>query len=193
MNPKVDGYIARNPRWQVELRELRRIVLQTGLTETLKWGVPCYADDSTNVVLLHVFKAYCAILFVQGALLADRGQILVTQTENVQAARQVRFVSVQDVLDKEALLSAYVAEAIALHRSGAKVAFKPTEQFAVCAEFQAALDGDPALQTAFAALTPGRQRAYLLFFGGAKQAKTRQARIDKSRAQILAGKGLDDA
>jgi len=192
MNPKVDGYLERNPRWQNELKELRRIVLQTELTEDLKWGVPCYTHQNANVVLLHVFKEYCAILFVKGSLLQDPGRVLTIQTENVQAGRQLRFTKVQEVLEKEALLKAYLAEAVDLEKSGAKVEFKKTSEFAVPEEFQAELDGDPDFKAAFEALTPGRQKGYLLYFGGAKQSKTREARIEKSRPRIMDGKGLDD-
>jgi len=192
MNPQVDGYLGRNLRWQDELRELRRIVRASGLTEDLKWGVPCYTLDNANVVLLHVFKEYCAILFVKGSLLGDPTRVLVTQTENVQAGRQIRFTNVKEVLEKEPLLKAYLAEAIDLERSGAKVEFKKATEFAVPEEFQAELEGDPDLKAAFEALTPGRQKGYLLHFAGAKQAKTREARIEKCRPRILAGQGLDD-
>lgn len=192
MNPKVDEYLDRNPRWRNELKELRRIVLQTPLSEDLKWGVPCYTLNSANVVLLHVFKEYCAILFVKGSLLGDPARVLITQTENVQAGRQLRFTKVQEVLEKETLLKAYLAEAIDLETSGAKVEFKKASDFAVPEEFQAELDGDPDLKAAFEALTPGRQKGYLLYFSGAKQSKTRQARIEKCRPQIMVGKGLDD-
>jgi uncharacterized protein YdeI (YjbR/CyaY-like superfamily) len=192
MNPKVDGYLGRNARWQAELKELRRIVLQSELTEDLKWGVPCYTLQHANVLLLHVFKEYCAILFVKGSLLGDPARVLITQTESVQAARQLRFTNVQEVLGKEAVVKAYLAEAIDLEKSGAKVEFKKTKEFAVAEEFQAALDRDPDLKAAFEALTPGRQRAYLLHFAGAKQSKTRVARIEMCQPQIMAGKGLDD-
>jgi uncharacterized protein YdeI (YjbR/CyaY-like superfamily) len=192
MNPKVDGYLERNSRWQPELTELRRIVGQTTLTEDLKWGVPCYTEQNANVVLLHVFKEYCAILFVKGSLLGDPARVLITQTENVQAGRQLRFTNVDEILAKESLLKAYLAEAIDLEKSGAKVEFKPTKEFAVPEEFQAELEGDPDLKAAFEGLTPGRQRGYLLFFAGAKQSKTREARIEKCRPAIMEGKGLDD-
>ncbi len=192
MNPKIDAYLARNPRWQAELTELRRIALQSGLVEELKWGVPCYTLLGANVALLHVFKEYCAILFHKGALLGDPAGVLVIQTANVQAARQIRFGNVQEVLKKEAILHAYLAEATELERSGAKVEFKKTSAFVVVDEFQARLGSDPQLNSAFTALTPGRQRAYLLYFAGAKQAKTREQRIDKCVPAILAGKGLDD-
>lgn len=192
MNPKVDGYLSRNPQWQEELKELRRIVLLSPLTEDLKWGVPCYTLQNANVVMLHVFKEYCAILFVKGSLLGDPARVLITQTENVQAARQLRFTSVKEVLEKESLLGAYLAEAIDLEKSGAKVEFKATKEFPVPEEFQAELEGDPSLKAAFEGLTPGRQRGYLLYFAGAKQSKTRESRIEKCRPQIMAGQGLDD-
>lgn len=192
MNPKVDAYLERNPRWSAELVELRRIAHLPELTEDLKWGVPCYTLGGSNVVLLHVFKEYCAILFVKGSLLADPARVLVTQTENVQAGRQLRFTTVAEILAMEALLKAYVAEATDLERSGAKVEFKKTTEFALPEELQAEFEGDPDFRAAFEALTPGRQRAYLLHFAGAKQAKTRKARIEKYKTQILAGKGLDD-
>lgn len=192
MNPKVDAYLERNPRWSAELVELRRIAHLPELTEDLKWGVPCYTLGGSNVVLLHVFKECCAILFVKGSLLADPARVLVTQTENVQAGRQLRFTTVAEILAMEALLKAYVAEATDLERSGAKVEFKKTTEFALPEELQAEFEGDPDFRAAFEALTPGRQRAYLLHFAGAKQAKTRKARIEKYKTQILAGKGLDD-
>ena len=192
MNPKVDGYLSRNPQWQEELKELRRIVLLSPLTEDLKWGVPCYTLQNANVVMLHVFKEYCAILFVKGSLLGDPARVLITQTENVQAARQLRFTSVKEVLEKELLLGAYLAEAIDLEKSGAKVEFKATKEFPVPEEFQAELEGDPSLKAAFEGLTPGRQRGYLLYFAGAKQSKTRESRIEKCRPRIMAGQGLDD-
>ena len=192
MNSKVDAYLTRNQRWQPELTELRRIVLASGLTEELKWGVPCYTLDGHNVVLLHMFKEYCAILFVKGSLIQDPARVLVIQTDNVQAGRQIRFTKVDEVLEREALLKAYVAEACDLERSGAKVPFKKVSDFAVPEEFQAELEGDPDLKAAFEALTPGRQKGYLLYFAGAKQAKTREARIEKCKPDIFAGRGLDD-
>ena len=192
MNPRVDGYLSANSKWQDELKELRRIVLLSPLTEDLKWGVPCYTWQNANVVMLHVFKDYCAILFVKGALLGDPARVLITQTENVQAARQLRFTNVQEVLERESLLKAYLSEAIDLEKSGIKMEFKKTTDFAVPVEFQAELEGDPDLRTAFETLTPGRQRGYLLYFAGAKQSKTREARIEKCRPRILAGQGLDD-
>lgn len=192
MNPKVDAYLAANPRWQAELTELRRIVRSSGLTENVKWGVPCYTLDGANVALLHVFKEYCAILFVKGSLLADPDKVLIVQTQNVQAGRQVRFTGVGGILKLEGVLKAYLAEAVALEQSGAKVAKKNTADFPVPEELTVAFAADAALKSAFDGLTPGRQRAYLLFFAGAKQSATRQARIVKMTPNILAGKGLDD-
>lgn len=192
MNPKVDAYLNRNPRWLAELTELRRIALASGLAEDLKWGVPAYTLDGANIALLHVFKEYCAVLFVKGALLQDPDGLLITQTENVQAARQVRFRTADEVRAQEPAVAALLQQAIQLERAGAKVEFKKASEFAVPAEFQAQLDADSALREAFAKLTPGRQRAYLLFFAGAKQPKTREARVAKCAPQILAGKGLDD-
>lgn len=192
MNPKVDSYIERNSRWRGELSELRRIALASGLEEELKWGSPCYTLSGANVALLHVFKEYCAILFVKGALLRDPEKVLITQTENVQSARQIRFTRPEQVTALEAMIGAYLAEATEVERSGAKVAFKPAEAYAVAPEFQAEMEADPALAQAFRALTPGRQKAYLLHFSSAKQEKTRRERVAKNRARILEGKGLDD-
>jgi uncharacterized protein YdeI (YjbR/CyaY-like superfamily) len=191
-NPKVDAFIGRAEKWQEEFRELRRIVLDCGLTEELKWGVPCYTVDDRNVVLIHGFKEYCAILFVKGALLSDPGGILITQTENVQSARQVRFTEVDEIVELEPIIKQTLQEAIAVEKSGLKVNFKKSTEFAVADEFQKQLDENPALKAAFEALTPGRQRAYLLYFSAPKQSKTREARVEKSIPQILAGKGLND-
>jgi len=192
MNPKVDAYLDRNERWRPELAELRRLVLTSGLTEDLKWGVPCYTLANANVVMLHCFKEYCAILFVKGSLLKDPARVLITQTDNVQAGRQLRYTTWAEIGDQAALIQAYVAEAVDLERSGAKVVFKTAQEFAVPEELQAQFEGDPDFEAAFRSLTPGRQKAYLLFIGGAKQAKTRSDRIEKHRARILEGKGLDD-
>lgn len=192
MNPKVDAFIGRADKWQEEFKELRRIVLSCELTEELKWGVPCYTVEDRNVVLIHGFKEYCAILFVKGALLNDPSGILITQTENVQSARQVRFTDVDEIVELEPILKHYIQEAIAVEKSGLKVNFKKSTEFAVADEFQKQLDENPALQAAFDALTPGRQRAYLLYFSAPKQSKTREARVEKSIPQILAGKGLND-
>ncbi len=168
------------------------IVLDCGLTETLKWGVPCYTFGDKNVVLMHGFKKYCALLFVKGALLKDAAGILVQQTENVQSARQIRFTDVDEIVELEPILKAYIAEAIEVEKSGLRVDFKPTTEFATPEEFQTRLDESPALKTAFQALTPGRQRAYLLYFAAPKRAETRESRIEKYTPQILAGKGLND-
>ena len=192
MNPKVDGYISRSQKWQAELTKLREIVLDRQLTEELKWGVPCYTVQNSNVVLIHEFKEYCALLFVKGALLKDEHGILITQTENVQAGRQVRFTSLRQVEEQEAVLKAYIDEAVAVEKAGLKVPYKPTAEFNLPEEFKKKLDETPGLQSAFSALTPGRQRAYLLYFSAPKQVKTREARVEKCLEQILAGKGLDD-
>jgi len=191
-NPKVDAYFSRRDSWQEEFARLRRILLDTGLTEDLKWGEPCYTLDGANIVLIHGFKDYCALLFFKGALMSDTAGVLIQQTKNVQAARQIRFTSADQISGMENVLKAYVAEAAEIERSGAKVDFKGTEEFAVPEEFQARIDSTPALKSAFEALTPGRQRAYLLHFAQPKQAKTRESRIDKAMPQILAGKGLND-
>lgn len=192
MNPKVDFYFNKAKKWQEELEHLRTIVLDCGLTEDLKWGVPCYTFGERNVVLLHVFKEYCALLFVKGALLPDAEGILITQTENVQAARQIRFTTVQEILSMDHILKAYVFEAIDVEKAGLKVPLKKTTEFSIPDEFGRKLDENLVLRTAFGALTPGRQRAYLLHFSAPKQAKTREARIEKWVPQILNGKGLDD-
>ena len=192
MNPPVDAFLSKAESWREEMTKLRQIVLGCGLTEELKWGNPSYSFQKNNIVLIHAFKAYCALLFFKGALLQDARGILVQQTENVQAARQVRFTSVREILKLEPVLKAYVREAIEVEKAGLKINYKKTSEFKMPAEFQTKLAEIPALKTAFAALTPGRQRAYLLFFSAAKQAKTREARIEKYRQQILNGKGLDD-
>jgi uncharacterized protein YdeI (YjbR/CyaY-like superfamily) len=176
--------------WQAELAALRALVLASGLTEECKWGVPCYTFKQGNVVLIHSFKDYCALLFFKGALLKDAKGILIQQTENVQAARQLRFTDVREITKLKTTISAYLQEAIAVEKAGLKVSMKPTAEFAMPIEFQAKLEEFPSLKTAFEALTPGRQRAYLLHFGAAKQAKTREARIEKCMPQILSGKGL---
>ena len=178
--------------WQAELAALRALVLGSGLTEECKWGVPCYTLEKGNVVLIHAFKEYCALLFFKGALLKDAKGILIQQTENVQAARQLRFTNVRDIVAMKSTIKAYLQEAIAVEKAGLKVSMKATTEFAMPEEFQAKLDASPALKTAFEALTPGRQRGYLLHFAAAKQAKTRTARVEKCMAQILNGKGLDD-
>ncbi len=192
MNPKVDFYFSKAEKWQEELAKLRMIVLDCPLTEELKWGVPCYTFEKSNIVLLHVFKEYCAILFVKGALLNDPSGILVQQTENVQSARQVRFTNLAEIIEMETILKAYINEAIEVEKAGLKVEMKKTTEFNLPAEFQHKLDEIPALKTAFEALTPGRQRAYLLYFSAPKQSKTREARVENAIPQILDGKGLND-
>lgn len=191
-NPDVDWFFDKADRWQKEVRLLRAIPLSCGLEEVLKWGCPCYAHEGRNVVLIHTFKDYCAFLFMKGALLEDPDGLLVQQTANVQAARQIRFTSVKDVKQRAAAVEDYVRRAIALEKAGVKVAMKTVKQFTVPAEFQARLDATPALKAAFDRLTPGRRKAYLLHFGGAKKAETREARIDKCLPAILQGRGLDD-
>jgi uncharacterized protein YdeI (YjbR/CyaY-like superfamily) len=193
MIPGVDAYIRATGRWQEALKKLRAIILDCHLSEELKWGVPCYTFQNSNVVLMHVFKEYCAILFVKGALLHDAHGILIQQTANTQAGRQVRFTDAREVVALEPVLKAYIIEAIEAEKNGLKVNFKQTGQFVVPEEFQNKLAGMPALKTAFEALTPGRQRAYLLYFSAPKQSKTRETRVEKCMQQILNGKGLDDA
>lgn len=192
MDPKVDRYINRAEQWQEEQALLRSIVLDSGLTEEFKWGHPCYTLKGRNVVLIHAFKGYCALLFMKGALLKDDAGILVQQTKDVQAARQLRFTSLRQLERQAHDVKAYVLDAIAVEQAGLKVERKGTADFAVAEEFADALRKSPALKHAFHALTPGRQRAYLLHFSSAKLAKTREARIEKARARILEGKGLDD-
>lgn len=192
LNPKVDAYVGRLKNWVDEVRELRTICLDSGLAEDLKWGVPCYTLDGRNVVLIHVFKEYCALLFFKGALLKDPKGILVQQTANVQAARQARFTGVEQIRKLKTVLKAYLSEAVKVEKSGLKVEFKKTEEFAVPEEFQARLDEMLELKSAFEALTPGRRRAYLLHFSSAKQSSTRTARVMKAIPNILNGKGLDD-
>ena len=192
MNPKVDFYFIKEKKWQEELEKLRTIILACQLTEELKWGVPCYTFQKSNVVLIHTFKEYCAILFIKGALLKDAEVILITQTENVQAARQVRFTNVQEIVEMEAILKAYIYEAIEVEKAGLKVNYKKATEFPIPEEFQIKLDEIPDLEPAFYALTPGRQRAYLLYFSAPKQSKTREARVEKYMEQILNGKGLND-
>ena len=191
MNPKVDFYFSKAKKWQQELKQLRMIVLDCGLTEELKWGVPCYTFRKSNIVLIHVFKEYCALLFFKGALLNDAKGILIQQTENVQAARQMRFTNVREIVKLKPILKAYIYEAIQVERAGLKVNFKKTTEFKITEEFQNKLDEVPALKTAFDALTPGRQRAYILYFSAPKQSKTRESRVEKCMQQILNGKGLE--
>jgi uncharacterized protein YdeI (YjbR/CyaY-like superfamily) len=192
MNPKVDFYFTKAKTWQKEIEQLRTIVLDCSLTETLKWGCPCYTHEDSNIVLIHTFKEYCALLFFKGALLKDPKNILIQQTENVQAARQMRFTSAQEITKLKTTIKAYIKEAVAVEKSGAKVELKKTSEFAMPDEFKAVLKEDAALKKAFNALTPGRQRGYLLHFSSAKQSKTREARIEKCIPDIMEGKGLNE-
>jgi uncharacterized protein YdeI (YjbR/CyaY-like superfamily) len=191
-NPKVDWFFDKDTEWQKEYEKLRKIILGCGLTEELKWGCPCYTFENSNIILIHGFKEYCAVLFFKGALLADAEGILIRQTENVQAARQVRFTSVQQIVKMERILKAYIYEAIEVERAGLQVKYKKTKDFKIPEEFQSKLDKMPALKAAFDALTPGRQRAYIFHFSQPRQSKTRVARVEKYLKQILKGKGLDD-
>jgi len=192
MNPKVDWFFAKDTKWQKEYEKLRTIILDCGLIEELKWGCPCYTFENTNIVLIHGFKEYCALLFFKGALLSDPNGILIQQTKNVQSARQIRFTNVKEIVKMEKILKAYVYEAIEVERAGLKVKLKKTSEFKIPEEFQKRLDKNAALKKAFGALTPGRQRAYIFYFSQAKQPKTREARVEKYIKQILGGKGLDD-
>jgi uncharacterized protein YdeI (YjbR/CyaY-like superfamily) len=193
MNSGVEAFLKEEEKWREEFKELRRIILSCeGLTEELKWGKPCYTFEEDNVVLIHGFKEYCAILFIKGALLKDAKGILIQQTENVQAARQARFTNVREIVKMKTILKAYIEEAIKVEKAGLQVTYKKTSEFEMPEEFRKKLREMPALKTAFEALTPGRQRGYLLYFSGAKQSQTREARIEKCVDQILDGKGLND-
>jgi uncharacterized protein YdeI (YjbR/CyaY-like superfamily) len=192
MNPKVDGYIRKNKKWQDELQKLRTIILDCGLSEEVKWRVPCYTFEGKNVVFIGRFKESCVLSFVKGILLKDARRILIQQTENSQSVRVIRFKTVPQIVELEPVLKAYIHEAIEAEKSGLKVKLKKTSEFKIPGEFQTKLDEAPALKKAFAALTPGRQRAYLLHFSGAKQSKTRMSRIEKWMPHILNGKGIDD-
>lgn len=191
-NPKVDGFLRSARRWREEFTALRAIVLDCGLTEELKWGKPCYTSEGKNVVLIHGFKDYCALLFMKGALLKDPKGVMIQQTDNVQSARQIRFAGVADIEKMAPTLKAYIKEAIKVEKAGLKIQKKDTTDFAMADEFRVRLDKSPALKSAFEALTPGRQRAYLLHFSGAKQSATRASRVEKCIPGILAGKGLND-
>jgi len=201
MNPKVDFYFDKAKKWQEEINQLRTIILDCGLNEELKWGCPCYTypvgdagktAQKRNIVLIHVFKEYCAVLFFKGALIKDAKGILIQQTENVQAARQARFTDEKEITKLQKTLKAYIYEAIEIEKAGLKVPMKKTAAFDMPEEFQKKLNKNAALKKAFKALTPGRQRAYLLHFAQAKQAQTREARIEKYTQHILNGKGLND-
>lgn len=192
MNSKVDWFFTKASKWQEEYKQLRAIILDCGLTEELKWGCPCYTLQKSNVVLIHGFKDYCALLFMQGALLKDAKEILIQQTENVQAARQIRFTSVKEIVKMKTIIKAYIKEAIEVNKAGLKVELKKTTEFKMPTEFKHILNDMAELKTAFYNLTPGRQRGYLLHFSAPKQVRTREARIEKCVQQILNGKGLDD-
>ena len=191
-SPKVDAFLKREKKWQKEYRKLREIVRDCGLDEDLKWGVPCYTLQDKNVVLMHGFKEYCALLFVKGVLLRDPNGVLIQQTKNVQAGRQIRFTSVREIAEMEPILKAYIREAIEVERAGLKVRHKETSEYEIPEEFQRKLNGIPALKKAFRELTPGRQRGYIFYFSQPKQSKTREARVEKWMQQILKGKGLND-
>jgi len=192
MNPKVDFFFSKSEKWQEELEKLRMIILDCQITEELKWGVPCYTFQKSNIVLIHEFKEYCAILFIKGVLLHDVHGLLIQQTENVQAARQIRFTNVREIVELEPILKAYIHEAIEVEKAGLKVNYKKATEFIIPEEFINKLEEVPGLQDAFDALTPGRQRAYILYFSAPKQSKTRESRIEKYLQQILNGKGLND-
>lgn len=192
MNPKVNFFFEKATQWKEEFEKLRTIALSTELVEDLKWGCPCYTYEGKNIFLIHGFKEYCALLFFKGTLMKDPDHILIQQTENVQAARQIRFTDVEQINDLEDILRQYMFEAVEIEESGAKVEMKKTKEFEIAEEFKEKLDQNPALQKAFKALTPGRQRAYLLHFSSAKQSKTRESRIEKCIPQIMDGIGLND-
>jgi uncharacterized protein YdeI (YjbR/CyaY-like superfamily) len=192
MNPKVDFYFDKAEKWQEEVERLRVIVLDCQLSEELKWGCPCYTFHDGNIVLIHVFKEYCALLFFKGVLLDDPNDILIQQTEHVQAARQIRFTNLREIVKLEPILKSYIYEAIEVERAGLKVKLKKATEFPVPEEFQRRLDKKPALKKAFYSLTPGRQRGYLLYFAAPKQSSTRESRIDKWAPEILKGKGLNE-
>jgi uncharacterized protein YdeI (YjbR/CyaY-like superfamily) len=192
MNKSVDWFFTKATKWQEEYEMLRMLVLDCGLTEELKWGCPCYTFQNSNVVLIHGFKEYCALLFMKGSLLKDNKNILVQQTENVQAARQIRFTDVHQIKKIESVVKAYIKEAIEVEKAGLKVDLKSTKEYSLPKEFQTVLEDMPELKTAFENLTPGRQRGYLLYFSAPKQSKTRERRIEMYLEKILQQKGLDD-
>lgn len=192
MNPEVDVFFSKIQKWQAEMETLRTIILDCGLIEELKWKVPCYTFQQKNIVLIHGFKAYCAISFFKGALLSDPEGVLIQQTENVQSGRQIRFTTLDEILEMKALLNAYIYEAIELEKAGLKVTFQKSSDQHIPEELESKFANDPSFKTAFYALTPGRQRGYVLYFSGSKQAKTREARIEKYTQRILAGIGFND-
>ncbi|MFJ9501119.1 YdeI/OmpD-associated family protein [Brevibacillus centrosporus] len=192
LNPKVDEFLSKSKKWREEFEKLRNIVLDCELTEEFKWMHPCYTLEGKNIVLIHGFKEYCALLFHKGALLKDPQGILIQQTENVQAARQIRFTDIHQIVEQEAIVKAYIMEAIEVEKAGLEVSLKKNEDYTVPEELQNKFEEMPALKAAFEELTHGRQRAYLLHFSQPKQAKTREARVEKYMQQILDGKGLND-
>lgn len=192
MNPQVDEYLRKVKRWREEIEKLRMIILDCRLTEELKWGKPCYTFQNKNVVLIVAFKEHCALLFCKGALLKDANGILIKPTENTQVVRQIRFINVRDIVKTETILKAYIDEAIEVEKAGLEVNYKKTSEFIIPEELRNKFEEIPALKSAFDALTPGRQRGYLLYFSGAKQSKTRESRVERYMQQILNGKGLDD-
>ncbi len=192
MNPRVDAFLRSAEKWRGEYRTLRRFIMACGLDEELKWGVPCFTSEGKNIVLIHGFKEFCAILFFKGALLDDPDGVLIRQTENVQAARHMRFTSVRQIEEMEGIIKSYVRRAVEVERSGKKVKIRETSEYPVASEFQERLNGDAALRKAFQKLTPGRQRSYLFYFSQAKQSKTRVLRIERCVERILDGRGLND-
>jgi len=192
MNPKVDEYLDKAKKWQDELIKLREIVLDCQLVEELKWKVPCYTINGKNIVLIHAFKEYCALLFMKGSLLNDSKNILFQQTDNVQSGRQIRFTNIQEIIDLETDLKAYIFEAIEVEKAGLKIEYKKTEDFEIPEEFKTVLNENQEIKAAFERLTPGRQKGYLLHFSGTKQSATRCSRIENSIDRILKGKGLND-
>lgn|SRR5690606_1552555 len=192
MNPKTDFFFQKDSQWKKEYAKLRQLCLDSGLTEELKWGVPCYTWKEKNVVLIHGFKEYCALLFHKGVLLDDPENLLIQQTENVQSARQMRFTRLKDIVDMEDVIKKYLGKAIEVEKSGQTVELKKTKEYAVPEEFQSRLDENPSLKDSFNSLTPGRQRGYLLYFSSAKRSQTREARVEKYIPKIMDGLGLDD-
>lgn len=192
MNKDINFFFNKKSQWQNEYLRLRAIATSTPLTEEVKWGKPCYTLNGQNIFLIHGFKEYCALLFHKGVLLSDDENLLIQQTENVQAARQLRFTSLKEIEEKQSIIEKYIYEAIEVEKAGLVVEYKKTKEYKVPEEFQTLLDDDPAVKDAFFSLTPGRQRGYLLYFGGAKQSKTRTSRVEKYLDEILEGKGLDD-
>ena len=192
MNPKVEFFFHKAEKWQEEYEKLRMIVLDCGLIEELKWGCPCYTFQKGNIVLIHGFKEYCALLFFKGSLLQDAKGVLIQQTENVQAGRQIRFTTIREIVELEPILKTYIYEAIEVEKAGLEVSFKKHDEYTIPEELQHKFEEIPALKKAFEALTPGRQRGYILHFSSPKQSKTRESRVEKCVQQILDGKGLDD-